>query len=145
MGWQANYLNNETTSYHTARISKWVGTTINVTVIETNKLTWFNNFGLLEKFSYFHGAKMSVTVNTHMPRYNKTQKQNNNIRSHSGRHLHFQSIFFRIHCIIPSLSHIFLYQFPSYISIFSIALVMFDITHFSCQVIEFKPKYYNNI
>jgi hypothetical protein len=39
----------------------------------------FNNFGLAEKLHYFHGAQISVTVNTHMPRNNKKQKQNFNI------------------------------------------------------------------
>jgi hypothetical protein len=39
----------------------------------------FNNFGLVEKLYYFHGAQNSVTVNIHMPRNNKKQKQKFNI------------------------------------------------------------------
>jgi hypothetical protein len=80
----------------------------------------FDNFGFTEKFSYFHGAQISVTVNTNMQRNNKKQKQNNNILSQIGRHLHFQSIFFRIRCIIISLSDVFLYQFPLYFNLFQL-------------------------
>jgi len=37
------------------------------------------NFGLNEEFSYFHGAQISVTVTTNMPKNKKKQKQKNNI------------------------------------------------------------------
>jgi hypothetical protein len=39
----------------------------------------FDNFGLNEKISFFHGANISVTINTNMPRNNKKQKEKNNI------------------------------------------------------------------
>jgi hypothetical protein len=128
MDCQGNYLNNEITSYHNACISKLVEVTINLPSL-------FDNFGLNKKFSYFHRAQISVTVTTNIPRNKKKQKQNNNIWSQSRKHLHFQSIFFRIHCIITSLSHVFLYRFPLYF-IFLIVLITFDIKNFHVRVMS---------
>jgi len=84
-------------------------------------LSLFDNFGLVEKISYFHGTKMSVTVYTNMPRNNKKKKSERIISDFKVEgNLHLQRIFFTIHYIITSLSPVLVYQLPSHFNFFQL-------------------------